>query len=445
MLIAKYKEAQGSIKGLQGKVQELEEQKSSSAADNTGGAEGGADPAFGATIAALQTQLREVTQAKDEAVRRAEAEAAAAAAAAATYSGKGVSSDGEGAEDDADFGATIAALQAQLREVTQEKDEAVKTAAAATAAAAVQKGNGEGAAGGIAMGEEGAAAVAAAKEQLEAQDRAHQEALAEKQSQNEQLVQKVRQLLATCRSLKEQVAETAPAPAQPYGDNSTATATNDTQDLQAQLDIKQSENEKLLARLRELAQRYRALQQQQQQEQQDKEAGEGGAASTTPMIPADIAERLAAAERQVAHTDKNSAELTRRCEEAEMKHQRATESLKEALERLAALEATTNASAAASAAAATADQEKFFLQEEKLRAKSMALEERVAGLVAELQTSREEKEEFSTQLEAKTVGFEKMVCGGFRLFFVYCWLVCGLFVVFCTIVMFFALSWVGLR
>lgn len=385
-MIGKYKEAQGSIKGLQGKVQELEDKRQS------GAAEGEPDPDFGATIAALQTQLREVTQAKDEAVQRAEAEAAAAAAAAKTAAAQqegGLGLDKGGAGDDPAFGATIAALQTQLREVTQEKDEAVKRASVA--------GGGNEIGGGSATGNEAAAAVAAAREQLEAQEKAHQEALAEKQFQNEQLVQKVRQLLTTCRSLKEQMAAAEASPP------AVAVAAG-AEDLHAQLDAKQSENDKLLSRLRELAQRYRTL----QQEQQDKAGGEGGGAAETPAVPADVAERLADAERQVASADEKAAELARRCEKAEAEHQRATGSLKEAVERLAVLESAADVAATSNAASASAQQEGLALQE-KLRAESAALEERVAGLVKELQASREEKLETSAQLEAKAASFEKMV------------------------------------
>lgn len=384
-MIGKYKEAQGSIKGLQGKVEELEEKTQS------GAAEGGEDPAFGATIAALQTQLREVTQAKDEAVQRAEAEASAAAAVA-PHQGNGPSPGEEDAGDDPAFGTTIAALQSQLREITQEKDEAVKRAAAAGSVAG---------GGGEPTGEEAAAAVAAAREQLEAQEKAHQEALAQKQSQNEQLVQKVRQLLTTCRSLKEQVDGASPPGA------AAAAAAAGTDDLRAQLDAKQSENDKLLSRLRELAQRYRALQQKEQQATAagEKEGGAAAAASAPAVVPPDVAERLADAEHRATEADDKAAELTRRCEEAEEGHQRATGSLKEAVERLAALESAADAGAASAASHAEA----LVLQEEKLRAESAALEERVAGLAQELQASREEKEEASALLEAKTADCDKMV------------------------------------
>ncbi|CAN0089287.1 unnamed protein product, partial [Ectocarpus sp. 8 AP-2014] len=94
----------------------------------------------------------------------------------------------------------------------------------------------------------------AAKEKLEEQEKAHQEALAEKQSQNEQLVQKVRQLLTTCRSLKEQVAAAAGGGGAAAGAAAAAQAGEEEGGgLQAQLDLKQAENDKLMARLRELA------------------------------------------------------------------------------------------------------------------------------------------------------------------------------------------------
>lgn len=79
-LIGKYKEAQGTIKSLQGQVEELrvaQEHKSSvkPEADNDRN-EGGSNPDFGATIAVLQDQLREMTRSRDDAEQRM-AEAAA--------------------------------------------------------------------------------------------------------------------------------------------------------------------------------------------------------------------------------------------------------------------------------------------------------------------------------------------------------------------------------
>lgn len=368
VLIAKYKEAQGSIKGLQEQVQELQGQQNPGAdGDGDGdGAKAGADPAFGATIAALQTQLREVTEAKNEAVQRAEA-----AAAAAEQQDKG-----DDATGGADFGATIAALQTQLREVTQEKDEAVQRAEAAAAAA-----------------EDGVGTAAKENQLLEAQEKAHQEALAEKQSQNEQLVQKVRQLLTTCRSLKEQVAVAGGGGAATAAGAQAGEEEEEGGGLQAQLDLKQAENDKLMTRLRELAQRYRALQQEQQRPAGGEEGGGAGGAATATVVPSDVADQLEDAERRVAAADERAADLAGRCEEAEAEHQRVSESLKEAVERLAALDA---------AAAAAGGGERA---EETVA----ALEARVAGLVGELKTSREEKEEVSTQLEAKTTDFEKMV------------------------------------
>lgn len=78
-LIGKYKEAQGTIKSLQGQVEELraaQEHKSSAKleADN-GQSEGGVNPDFGATIAVLQDQLREMTRSRDDAEQRAAAAA----------------------------------------------------------------------------------------------------------------------------------------------------------------------------------------------------------------------------------------------------------------------------------------------------------------------------------------------------------------------------------
>ncbi|CAM9803708.1 unnamed protein product, partial [Hapterophycus canaliculatus] len=319
-LIGKYKEAQGSIKGLQSKVEELQEKSKPGADGDPGAVEGGADPAFGATIAALQDQLREVTRERDEAVER------AAAAVAAPHRDR----DGAPAFGEENGGAA-------------------------------------------------AAATAAAREQLEAQEMLHQKALAEKQSQNEQLVQKVRQLFNTCRSLKEQVAEAAQRP--PVDGGGAAAG---AEGLQAQLDLKQSENDNLMARLRELAQRYRSL----QQEQETKESGDRGG-SSEPAATAELAERLAAAERQVAAGDERAAELTRRCEEAEAEHRRATGSLNEAVERLAALESGA-ATAAAAEGVAAAGEERSALEEE-------------------LRASEEEKQEALTQLEAKTVEFNSML------------------------------------
>lgn len=310
--------------------------------------------------------------------------------------------DPGGADGGADpaFGATIAALQDQLREVTREKDEAVRRAAAAAAAGGVVHQGGDGVA---ASDESSAAAAVAAREQLEAQEKVHQEALAEKQSQNEQLVQKVRQLLNTCRSLKEQVAEAAQRPPVDGGGSTAAEGGSDAEGLQAQLALKQSENDKLMARLRELAQRYRGLQQEQQEG-----GGVGGGGET-----AAFAERLAEAERRVAAGDERAAELSRCCEEAEAEHQRVTGSLKEAVERLAVLE---SGAGAAEGAAAAADEGRSAL-EEQLRGESAALEGRVAGLEGELRVSEEEKREALTRLEAKTADFDKIVSAWVLFFF----------------------------
>ncbi|CAM9324615.1 unnamed protein product, partial [Scytosiphon promiscuus] len=115
-----------------------------------------------------------------------------------------------------------------------------------------------------------------------------------------------------------------------------------------------------------------------------------------PAAAAEFAERLADAQRQVAAGDERAAELTHRCEEAEAEHQRVTGSLKEAVERLAALES------------GAADEGKSEV-EEKLRGESAVLEGRVASLVGELQASEEEKREALTKLGAKTADFDKMI------------------------------------
>ncbi|CAM9116029.1 unnamed protein product, partial [Ectocarpus sp. 12 AP-2014] len=107
--------------------------------------------------------------------------------------------------------------------------------------------------------------------------------------------------------------------------------------------------------------------------------------------PSDVAEQLVDAERRVTAADERAAELARRCEEAEAEHRRASESLKEAVERLAALDATAAAGGG-----------------ERTEETVAALEAKVAGLTGELKASRAEKEEVSTQLKAKTADFEKM-------------------------------------
>lgn len=312
---------------------------------------------------------------------------AAVTAAAATAAATSVDSNGgtEGGADPA-FGATIAALQTQLREITQAKDEA----------------------------EQRAAAAVAAEERLEGLEKTHQEVLGEKQSQNDQLVVKVRQLMGACRSLKEQVAAAAAGTAAAAAAEGKGGGGEEVEQLKSQLGQREAENEKLVARLRELAQRYRALQTQSQE-------GEGGQSPPPPPPAApeasgapsagDTSERLADAELRASAVGEQAAELTRRCEEAKGEHQRAAELLRDALGRLAELEAA----GAAAGAAAVADQERALLEQQE--ANEAGFEKRLGALSRELEASREEKEEVSNQLETKNADLENMVslfffCGG---------------------------------
>lgn len=365
ILIGKYKEAQGSIKGLQTKVQELEAQKAANPAASEGGAgEGGTDPsAFGATIAALQTQLREVTQDKEEAQERARV-AAEALESSGRSDGAGVGGGGGGGRGDG--GATPAVAQEQ-------HVQALETS------------------------------------------------LGEKQAQNEQLVAKVRQLFTRCRSLQEEKATAAAASAAAAVEMGESKPTVDAaafderiQGLQEKLQSTQRESEKVVSRLQEVESRYRALQSRVGE-------GEDGALAASPPPPppslavdgdataafdaaaaATAAERLADAERRVEAADERAAELARRCEEAEAGQDRAAGSLKEALQQLAGVESSP-------AAAASVAEQGGSLSQEQLRTNNASLEERVRVLVEELRGSREEKEEVSTQLVAKSVERDNLV------------------------------------
>ncbi|CAM9955888.1 unnamed protein product, partial [Ascophyllum nodosum] len=195
-----------------------------------------------------------------------------------------------------DFGATIAALQDQLREVTRAKDDAEKRAEMAAAASTVPG----------------------------------------------KRVEEGREY--------ETVAE-----------------------LKTQLEKKQAENESIASRLNELAQRYRAL----QQEDEARKAEYNSAA----------VERVADMERQLAASDGKAVDLARRCEVAEAGHERIEGSLKIALSRVVGLDSSTT-SATASVAAV----------EKELR---VAREE--------LREAKDEKDETSTKLESKTADFQNIL------------------------------------
>ena len=195
-----------------------------------------------------------------------------------------------------DFGATIAALQDQLREVTRAKDDAEKRAEMAAAASTVP-------------GER---------------------------------VEEGREY--------ETVAE-----------------------LKTQLEKKQAENESIASRLNELAQRYRAL----QQEDEARKAEYNSAA----------AEQVAVMERQLAASDEKTVDLARRCEVAEAGHERIEGSLKIALSRVVDLD-----SSATSATASVA-----------------AVEKELRAAREELREAKDERDETSTKLEAKSAEFQNNV------------------------------------
>lgn len=344
VLIGKYKEAQGNIKGLQGQVEELQTQQqgmpSPAASDGVTATDGDTDSAFGATIAALQSQLREVTKEKEDAEER-----ATAAAAAVTTS--------TGARDD---------------------------------------DNGHDKEGGAAAQEEGEEAATALRWRLEEMEKTHEGALAEKQAQNEDLVKKVRKLLATCRSLQEQQQQQQAEKAGDGEKSATAVEEEATQELRTQLEQKQEDNDKLMSRLRELAQRYQSLQQS---------SSEASSAATTATTNDDAAGRLEDTEKKLEAANTMAAELTQRCQEAEAAHERVEGSLAEALERLKDLES--GAAVATAAAAAGND------SQEKLHAENASLEKRVGELTGGLEASRQGGKEVSEQLEAKSADLEKMV------------------------------------
>ena len=155
--------------------------------------------------------------------------------------------------------------------------------------------------------------------------------------------------------------------------------------LKTQLE-KKHENESITSRLNELAQRYRAL-------QQEDEARKAEYNSAAAELVADMERQLAASElvadmeRQLAASDEKAVDLAGRCEVAEAGHERIEGSLKIALSRVVDLDSSAN-SATASVAAV----------EKELRAARK-----------ELRKAKDEKEETLTKLEAKTAKFQNIV------------------------------------
>ncbi|CAM9885928.1 unnamed protein product, partial [Ascophyllum nodosum] len=141
-------------------------------------------------------------------------------------------------------------------------------------------------------------------------------------------------------------------------------------ELKTQLEKKQAENESIASRLNELAQRYRAL----QQEDEARKAEYNSAA----------AEQVAVMERQLAASDEKTVDLARRCEVAEAGHERIEGSLKIALSRVVDLD-----SSATSATASVA-----------------AVEKELRAAREELREAKDERDETSTKLEAKSAEFQ---------------------------------------
>lgn len=377
-MVGKYREAQGSIKGLQEQVQGLQAKQATESETEGGGGDGNgsADPAFGATIAALQTQLREVTQAKEEAEQR-----------VAAVVGRG------GGGDDGDTAPPTPAP-----ELSAASDERVKE---------LEKG--------------------------------YEESLAAKQSENEVLIQKLRELATRYRSLQEDQQQQQQAagagPGAGVGVSNTAVdvseaslqetstpseaasvvgGSDDMDDLRAQLQRSKQKNATMVAKLKEFAQRNLALEAQ----------GEDGSSPKTPAPAASDAEvggdnaasdadgsveRLTDADSALAAADDRVAELVRRCQQAEAAHKSATLSLNDALARVAELESLAASTTDVSPNMAAAAQEGSLQETTGLREENAGLREKVNGLEEELRGSLDEKQEVSAQLGAKTADFEKMV------------------------------------
>lgn len=239
----------------------------------------------------------------------------------------------------------------------------------------------------------------------QAREKEYEEALALKEAQKAELVQKVKQLVARLRLVQEkqqqQDAAAAVEGAQTASDcGVTVSANEDVEELKAQLSRSQEDNDKLVSRLKELARRYRALQAHGQ---------DLGATASVPPPTATDNGRLADAEWELVAANERVAELSRRCQEAEAAHESATVSLNDALSRLAQLQSSADSATDDAAAVATAAGDDAERKEKELRAENRQHEEKIHVLLEDLRASREEKEEVSGQLAAKSADVEKLV------------------------------------
>lgn len=160
--------------------------------------------------------------------------------------------------------------------------------------------------------------------------------------------------------------------------------------IKAQLETKQAENEGLVSRLEELEQRYRNLKEEAEAKAEaEAEAKVAGGSSAVDEAAAAVAdERVADMERKLAVSSERAEELVRRCEEVESEREGVAVSLKDALSRVADLEAS-----------------------------ATSVEEELCVTRDELQAARQEKGEVSEKLETKKVEFEKIVSFSWPLFF----------------------------
>ncbi|CAM9414010.1 unnamed protein product, partial [Sphacelaria rigidula] len=356
-LVGKYREAQGSIKGLQAQVEELRTQQVTPATDGDnsggGGDAGGADPAFGATIAALQEKLREVSQARDDAEKR-----------AVVVGGSGGGGGGRG------------------------------------------KSSSHG-------------------EDWDTRERGYKEALEEKEAQHAKLLQKFKQMVTHLRNLQEEKAQLEQrqqqqeAGAQVRGAQSVAvdddsgassgasTTAEETEELRKQLAKSRTDNDKLSSNLSELLQKYRGLLAQGQGAAVENASRHDEEADSAASSSSDSGHRLADAVRELAEAKETEAALHSRCVEAEAALESTTTSLNDALMRLADLEALPS-SADGGASAATAREEAGRHQEE-LRAENQGLKERIQDLAKELEISRETERKATSKLVAENAKTEELM------------------------------------
>lgn len=281
--------------------------------------------------------------------------------------GGGVGSRG-GAEA---FGATIAALQDRLREVSQAKDKAERMVAAADGGGG--KGGGE---------------------DWDLREKRYQEALSENETKNAELEQNLRRTMGVIRALRQE----------------KHSSVDQIEGLKTQLAQSKADNSQRTSELEELAQQHRSLQ-AQTVEMRNAAVDSGVAAglideieelkmqlAQAKAIASDSTNghRLREAERELAAANEKAAALSTRCLEAETTLDSATNSLNDARQRLAKFESSV---AVAAAAAASSHEEGRV---DKLSAECGVLQERVNSLT-------EDKEEILGKLATRTADMDTWV------------------------------------